>query len=132
MQSHSQANRRTGNAGPTLWIDNWVKRRTKDIEESTKKQQEHKAALQRFNKKWKIFKPKHRDQYKDNEKKTDDKEKHETTNEDLDHSEESREETTDGNGACRTMDTKSKQSTEENKTTTDDETDKIDDGQKNA
>ena len=64
-------------------IDNWAKRRMKDIEESTKKQQEHKAALQRFNKKWKIFKPKHREQ-----------------------------------------------STEENTTTTDDKTEKIDDGQR--
>ena len=111
-------------------IDNWAKRRTKDIEESTKKQQERKAALQGFNKKWNIFQPKHRDQYEDSTGKTDDKGKHEKTSENLDHSTKSREETTDGNGTGRTRDTKSKQSTEENKANIGDKTETTGDGQK--
>ena len=111
-------------------IDNWAKRRMKDIEESTKKQQERKAALQRFNKKWNIFQPKHRDQHEDSAGKTDDKGKHEKTNGNLGHSDKSREETTDGNGMGRAKDTKSKQSTEENKATIGDKTEPIDNGQK--
>ena len=102
----------------------------KDIEESTKKQQERKAALQRFNKKWNIFQPKHRDQHDDSAGKTDDKGKHEKTNGNLDHSDKSREETTDGNGMGRAKDTKSEQSTEENKATTGDKTEPINNGKK--
>ena len=98
----------------------------KDIEESTSKQQEHKAALQRFNKKWNLFKPKHRNQDNDKEKETNNKRKHVTTNKDLDHSGESREEPTGGNGAHGTMGKKSRQSTVESKTS-DDKTETVED-----
>ena len=111
-------------------IDNWAKRRMKDIEESTKKQQERKAALQRFNKKWNIFQPKHRDQHDDSAGQTDDKGKHEKASENPEHSTKSREETTDGNGMGRAKDTKSEQSTEENKATTGDKTEPINNGKK--
>ena len=111
-------------------IDNWAKRRMKDIEESTKKQQERKAALQRFNKKWNIFQPQHRDQYEDSAGTTDDKGKHEKASENPEHSTKSREETTDGNGTSRTRDTESKQSTEANKTNIGDKTETTEDGQK--
>ena len=70
----------------------------KDIEESTKKRQEDKAALQRFNKKWKIFKPKHQDQDKDNKRETEDNENHETKSEDPEHGEESEERIEGENG----------------------------------
>ena len=54
-----------------------------------------------------------------------------TTNKDLDHSGESKEEPTEGNEAHRTMDNKSRQSTVKSKTS-DDKTEKLDDKQKNV
>ena len=111
-------------------IDNWAKRRMKDIEESTKEQQERMAALQRFNKKWNIFQPKHRDQHDESAEQTDDKGKHERTSENPENSTKSREETTDGNRTGRTKDTKSKQSSEGNKANIGDNTETTGDGQK--
>ena len=55
----------------------------KDIEKGTKKQQEDKAALQRFNEKWKLFKPQHQDQEKDDERETEDNGNHETRSDGL-------------------------------------------------
>ena len=100
----------------------------KDIEESTKKQQEDKAALQRFNKKWKIFKPKHQDQGKDSERETEDIETHETKSEETDHSGKSKERTEEDNGVNRTHDIKNKQREGDNKTTIEDKQEQIDDG----
>ena len=54
----------------------------------------------------------------------------EKTNGNLGHSDKSREETTDGNGMGRAKDTKSKQSTEDNKATIGDKTEPINNGQK--
>ena len=113
-------------------IDNWAKRRMKDIEESTKKQQEDKAALQRFNEKWKIFKPKHQDQGKDSERETEDNEAHETKSEDTDHSGKSIERTEEDNGVNRTSDIKNKQREGDNKTTIEDKQEQIDDGREST
>ena len=109
-------------------IDHWVKRRMKDIEESTKKQQENKAALQRFNEKWKIFKPKHQDQGKDSERETRDNETRETKSEDTDHSGKSIERTDEDSGVNRTSDIKNKQREGDNQTTIEDKQEQIDDG----
>ena len=109
-------------------IDSWAKRRMKDIEKGTKKQQEDKAALQRFNEKWKIFKPNHQDQGKDSERETEDNEAHETKSGDTDHSGKSIERTEEDNGVNRTSDIKNKQREGDNKTTIEDKQEQRDDG----
>ena len=113
-------------------IDSWAKRRMKDIEKGTKKQQEDKAALQRFNEKWKLFKPQHQDQEKDDEKETEDNGNHETRSDGLDQSEESKERIEDGSGVTRATDTENSQSTRDDTTTTEEEQEQADDGQNNT
>ena len=113
-------------------IDSWAKRRMKDIEKGTKKQQEDKAALQRFNEKWKLFKPQHQDQEKDDERETEDNGNHETRSDDLDQSDESKERIEDGSGVTRVTDTETSQSTKDDTITTEEEQEQADDGQNNT
>ena len=113
-------------------IDSWAKRRMKDIEKGTKKQQEDKAALQRFNEKWKLFKPQHQDQEKEDERETEDNGNHETRSDDLDQSDESKERIEEGSGVTRVTDTESSQSTRDDTITTEEEQEQADDGQNNT
>ena len=104
----------------------------KDIKEGMRKQKQDKEALQRFNEKWKLFKPQHQDQEKDDERETEDNGNHETRSDDLDQSDESKERIEDGSGVTRVTDTESSQSTKDDTITTEEEQEQADDGQNNT